>query len=430
MPEQAADILARLEELHPKKIDLSLGRMERLLAALDNPHHDLPPVIHIAGTNGKGSTLAFLRAYLEETGKRVHLYSSPHLADFSERIYLAGAYIRPKALSALLAEVEAANAGHPITFFEITTAAAFLAFSRIDADILLLETGLGGRLDATNLVEKPLASIITTIDLDHQAFLGETLTDIATEKAGILKENVPAIIGKQPAEAAIVLREKAAEKNVPLTAAKRDFIMEHHKTRWDYFGLEQRFKNLPDPALPGRHQRENAALAFATIERLGWPLTQEQALKTLKEVLWPGRFQAVKKGGLTENLPDGWAVYLDGGHNPAAARAVADTLPQVAGERPIHMIGGMLASKDSKGFFQALAPVLESFTAVDIPGHDGMSAEDLAHLALVSGVKNTDVNATVEAALEKLTHDLKAPACILIGGSLYLLGEILKKHPQ
>ncbi|MFN6980052.1 MAG: bifunctional folylpolyglutamate synthase/dihydrofolate synthase, partial [Gemmobacter sp.] len=334
--------------LHPKVIDLTLGRMHRLLAALGHPERRLPPVIHIAGTNGKGSTQAMIRAGLEGAGQRVHAYTSPHLARFHERIRLAGTLIAEDHLAALLDECEAANGGAPITFFEITTAAAFLAFARVPADWLLLEVGLGGRLDATNVVDRPRLTVITPVSLDHQQYLGETVPEIAAEKAGILKPGVPGIIAPQSPDALGVIEARAAATGAPLTIANRDFQAWADRGRLVFQDLDG-LLDLPRPVLPGPHQIDNAGAALAALRVLG--LGDAEAAVTRAD--WPARMQRLRRGPLSTAAP-GVELWLDGGHNPAGGAAIAATLAAMSA-RPTYLIAGMLNTKDVTGFMRPLA---------------------------------------------------------------------------
>src|SRR5947208_3003629 len=313
------ELLAELKALHPRRMDLSLGRIERLLAALGNPQDRLPPVIHIAGTNGKGSTVATLRACLEAAVYRVHVYTSPHLVRFHERIRLAGQLIKEDSLLALLEECERANAGAPITFFEITTAAAFLAFARVPADIVLLETGLGGRLDTTNVVRRPAVTAITPVSLDHQAFLGDTVAAIAAEKAGILKPGVPSVIGPQPDDAASVIAARAAAIGAPLYRWRQEWRCDADSPAgMRYEGGRWRL-DLPPPALAGPHQIANAGTAIACLEQLSdFSLPAAAPADGVRHIDWPARLQQLQRGPLFEMLRPGWELWLDGGHNPAA----------------------------------------------------------------------------------------------------------------
>jgi dihydrofolate synthase/folylpolyglutamate synthase len=419
-------VLVRLMQLHPKKIDLSLGRIERLLAALGDPHLKLPPVIHIAGTNGKGSTLATLRACLEAARYRVHAYTSPHLVRFHERIRLAGSLIEEDALLALLEECERANEGAPITFFEITTAAAFLAFARVPADIVLLETGLGGRLDATNLVPRPAVTALTPVSLDHQGFLGETIAAIAGEKAGILKPGVPAVVGPQPADAALIIAARAAAVAAPLYRYQEEWRCEPRAGGMHYDGARWRI-DLPPPSLPGAHQIANAGAAIACLEQLrGFALPESAIADGLRHIEWPARLQRLTRGPLVEMLPAGWELWLDGGHNPAAGAVLADAARDWDG-RPLYLVVGMLNTKDAGGFLAPLAPRIRALRAVTIPGEDNPHpAAEIAAAARAAGIAAAEAP-SVEVALRELVSGAE-PARVLICGSLHLAGTVLAEN--
>ncbi|WP_114964505.1 bifunctional folylpolyglutamate synthase/dihydrofolate synthase [Alkalilacustris brevis] len=415
-------ILARMMALHPKIIDLTLDRVWRLLAALDHPETALPPVIHIAGTNGKGSTLAMIRAGLEATGARVHAYTSPHLVRFHERIRLAGELIAEPALARLLDECEAANGGTSITYFEITTCAALLGFARTPAEWLLLEVGLGGRLDATNVVEKPALTVITPVSLDHQQYLGNTLAEIAGEKAGILKPGVPCIVGPQPEEALAAIEARAARLGAPL------LVHGQHWHIWEEAGRliyqdEHGLRDLPLPRLPGKHQIDNAGMALAALRALGQP---EAALEAAPGADWPARMQRLRRGPLPDSAPEA-EIWLDGGHNPAAGQALAETLAQMP-RRPTYLICGMLNTKDVTGYLRPLAAQAKQLHAVAIPGEAAtLSAEATRDAALAAGHDDPRVSGSVDAALDMITQE--APqARVLICGSLYLAGQVLRDN--
>ncbi len=427
MSTQTSDrVLERLSRLHPKLIDLSLGRIERLLATLGNPHKKLPPVVHVAGTNGKGSTIAMLRACLEAGGYRVHAYISPHLVRFHERIRLAGQLIEEEALIALLERCEAANGRTPITYFEITTAAALLAFARIPADIVLLETGLGGRLDATNVISSPAVTAITPISLDHQAFLGDTIAAIAGEKAGILKPGVSAVLGPQPEAAEAVIEARADELGAPVYRWQREW-------RCKAFGDGMRFSgerwrlDLPLPSLAGAHQIANAGLAIASLEQLrDFPLSSEAIANGLRQIEWPARLQRLTRGALVEMMPPGWELWLDGGHNPGAGVVLADA---VAGwrDRPLYLVVGMLNTKDAAGFLGPLAPYAEVLAGVTIPGEQNpLQAETIAAVA-----RSVGINAMTAASVDAALTDFKTASSagrVLICGSLHFAGTVLKEN--
>ncbi|MDF1587257.1 bifunctional folylpolyglutamate synthase/dihydrofolate synthase [Marinimicrococcus flavescens] len=421
-------ILARLHELHPKKIDLSLARIEDLLARLGNPEQRLPPVVHIAGTNGKGSTLAMLDAMLTAAGLRVHRYISPHLVRFNERILLGGAPIEEERLAAVLDECERANGGEPITFFEITTAAAFLAFARDPADCVLLETGLGGRLDATNLVDRPLLTLISPVSMDHEAFLGDSLAAIAAEKAGILKAGVPAVIGPQQPEARRVIEERAASLGAPLFLHGRDWEAVMEGGRLVVRDGDERLE-LPAPALPGVHQIENAGLATVAARRLGDLSPSPDAIaRGLVHARWAGRLQRLTTGPLVGLLPPGSELRLDGGHNPAAGTVLAQSLPAIAAGRPLHLVVGMLNTKDIGNFLAPLAGLAASLQTVAVPGEPASrDPAEAAGEAASLGVPASPAP-SVQAALERIAREHPGPSLVLICGSLYLAGHVLREN--
>ncbi|MBL8791282.1 MAG: bifunctional folylpolyglutamate synthase/dihydrofolate synthase [Rhizobiales bacterium] len=424
-------ILTRLLELHPKIIDLSLDRMERLLARLGNPERNLPPVIHVAGTNGKGSTVAFSRAMIEAAGLTAHCYTSPHLVRFHERIRLAGELIGEDHLSALLEECEVANGGEAITFFEITTAAAFLAFSRVKADYLVLEVGLGGRLDATNMIDHPRATAITSIGLDHQQFLGETIEEIAREKAGILKHGVVGVIGRMPPAARAAIEAVAERVNAPLAVAGQD---------WDCFEQHGRLVfqdgdgllDLPLPALKGAYQIGNAGNAIALMRALKDPrIGEAEIAKGLASARWPARLQRLKGGALSGLLSQGSELWLDGGHNADAGVVLAQSLSEMAkrDQRPLVLVWGMLNTKDASQFFRPLAALAQHVVTLTIPGEpNAIAAESLAATARALGV-SASVADGVENAVRQAASSGPASR-ILICGSLYLAGHVLAAEEQ
>nr|WP_275116166.1 folylpolyglutamate synthase/dihydrofolate synthase family protein [Aliiroseovarius subalbicans] len=408
--------------LHPKIIDLTLDRVWRLLAALDHPERRLPPVIHLAGTNGKGSTQAFLRAGLEAAGNRVHSYTSPHLARFHERIRLAGTLISEPDLSAVLDRCYAANDGETITYFEITTVAALLSFAETPAEFTLLETGLGGRLDATNVVDQPAMTVITPISIDHTQFLGDTLAKIAGEKAGILKRGVPCVVGPQPDEALEVIEARAARLGAPLLVHGQHWHFYRERGRLivqDEHGLV----DLPPPALIGPHQLENAAAAVVTLRALG--IDNDACESAMQNVSWPARMQRLTTGPLVDAAGDS-ELWLDGGHNPAAGEMLAVVLANLP-LRPTHLICGMLNTKDVTGYLRPLAAVADSLIAVSIPGEPNtLPAEDTAEAAHEVRLGATTAQ-TVAGAIHRITADHPG-ARILICGSLYLAGDVLKEN--
>ena len=415
-------ILERMMTLHPKIIDLTLDRMTRLLARMGHPERAVPPVIHIAGTNGKGSTTAMLRAGVEAAGQVAHVYTSPHLARFHERIRLAGKLISEPDLTRYLDECLAANGDEPITFFEITTVAALVAFSRVKANWTLLEVGLGGRLDATNVVDVPRLTVITPISYDHQQYLGETLAEIAAEKAGIIKPGVPCVVAPQPPEAMEVIEARAQALGAPLLAHGRQWQVWEERGRMTYQD-EQGLLDLPLPNLIGAHQVHNAGAALAGLRALGFaPEVCEQAVT---HAHWPARMQRLKEGPLVEAAASA-ELWLDGGHNPAAGEAIAETLSRLAPRRA-HLIVGMLNTKDVRGFLAPLAPHVDSLHAVTIPGEKNtLTAAETLEAALDTG-HNAVAAESVLASVREITAADPA-ARILICGSLYLAGHVLREN--
>jgi dihydrofolate synthase/folylpolyglutamate synthase len=426
-------ILKRLLSLHPKIIDLKLDRMWRILARLGNPQGDLPPVLHVAGTNGKGSTIAYLRSAMEAAGLSVHCYTSPHLVKFHERIRLGrhggGELIAEDQLSALLEECEAVNGGEPITFFEITSAAAFLAFASHPADYLILEVGLGGRLDATNVVARPALSIITTIDYDHQQYLGTTLTEIAREKAGILKPNVAAIVAPQPDEARAEIERCAEALGAPLLIANQDWQAYEQHGRLVYQDESGLF-DLPLPQLLGRHQIDNAGTAIAALRSLNDARIGESHIaQGLKTAIWPARMQRLGPGELWSFVPKDAELWLDGGHNPSAGRALARAFSELNERvsRPLVLIWGMLNTKAIDDFITPFAEIVHRVVTLTIPDEENaVPARELAEAA-----RRHDMSAetadSLEEALKQAAQITPAPR-ILIAGSLYLAGRVLARH--
>jgi len=423
-------VLERLMSLHPKLIDLSLERVERLLDKMGNPEAALPPTVHVAGTNGKGSTVAFMRACLEAAGYDVHAYTSPHLVRFHERIRLAGDLIEEDRLLAMLGECEAANDGEPITFFEITTVAAFLAFSRTPADVLLLETGLGGRLDTTNVVKRPAVTVITPISHDHHQFLGDNLAGIAREKAGILKPGVVCVTSRQDPAAMEVITARAQDIGVALYREGEDWSVTATPEGLIYES-PRGTTTLPSPSLTGEHQTANAGLALAALERLRGFRVDETALAAgLLDAHWPGRLQRLMQGPLAEALPGGSELWLDGGHNEAAAEAIAGQAVRwaEADGKPLHLIFGMLNSRIPADFLVPLVPHTASLRAVTIPGEDNaLAAETLADAATDAGIKAKGAP-SVDQAVHDIAGETTNPARVLICGSLYLAGTVLAEN--
>ena len=422
-------ILTRLLSLHPKIIDLSLGRMEALLAKLGHPERKLPPVIHVAGTNGKGSTVSYLRHIMQAAGLTVHAYTSPHLVKFHERIRVANDLISEADLTALLEECEDVNGGEPITFFEITTAAAFLAYSRTPADYLILEVGLGGRLDATNVIGDPAISIITTIDYDHQQYLGDTLSLIAHEKAGILKRGRPAIVGVQPDESRTEIERVAERVRAPLHIAGQDWqAYEQHGHL--VFQDENGLLDLPLPQLRGRHQIDNAGNAIAAIRVLNDTRIKDTDIaEGLKATTWPARMQRLGQGALSTLVPAESELWLDGGHNPSAGRVLAQAFSELNDRhsRPLVLVWGMLNTKDVGSFIGCFAGIASRVITITIPDEENaVPAEKLAEAARAHGLKS-ETAPGLDAALRQASSTVPAPR-ILICGSLYLAGRVLAAH--
>ncbi|HUC48356.1 MAG TPA: folylpolyglutamate synthase/dihydrofolate synthase family protein [Xanthobacteraceae bacterium] len=423
-------ILARLLALHPKRIDLSLDRMERICAALDHPQRRLPPVIHVAGTNGKGSTVAFMRAILEAAGKRVHVYTSPNLVRINERFRLGhehgGRLVDDGALADALTECEVKNGNAPITVFEIETAAGLLLFSRHPADVLLLEVGLGGRLDATNVVERPIASVITKLSLDHRDFLGDTIADIAAEKAGILKRDVPAVTVSQSREALAVIERQAARVHAPLSIAGEDWTATEERGRLVYqdnMGL----LDLPAPKLYGRHQYENAGAAIAALRVSGLKLPAAAFEAGMTRVEWPARMQRLAHGNLAALAPPESELWLDGGHNADGGQAIAAALADLEERvpRPLVLIVGMLSTKDSEGFLKNFSGLARKVIAVPIHQDKTLPAARLADVAAGVGIPSLARDSLESAITAAGKLDLEPAPRILITGSLYLAGEVL-----
>jgi dihydrofolate synthase/folylpolyglutamate synthase len=430
---QVDAILARLLALHPKRIDLSLDRMWRILDALDHPERRLPPVIHVAGTNGKGSTIAFMRAMLEAAGHSVHVYTSPNLVRMNERFRLGdiggGVLVSDSELVEVLAECERKNADAPITVFEIETAAAFVLFSRHPADVLLLEVGLGGRLDATNVVERPLVDVITPISIDHIDFLGDTLEKIATEKASIFKPNVPAVIAAQSEGALAVIKRKGAEVGAPLQVFGEEWVAGEERgglVYQDHDGL----LDLPAPRLFGRHQFANAGTAIAALRAANMKLSARAFEQGIVKAEWPARMQRLTTGALSALVPAGAELWLDGGHNVDGGRTVAGALADLEERvsRPLVLVVGMLSNKDVEGFLRNFIGLARRLIAVPIHQDKGMPAEVLAGIGRHIGLPADSCDG-VAAALGLISDLALSPAPrILITGSLYLAGEVLSAN--
>ena len=415
MSDNTDPVLARLTSLHPRLMDLSLDRLHALLAKLGHPERRLPPVIHVAGTNGKGSTCAFLRAITEAAGWRVHVFTSPHLVRFNERFRVAGQIVSDDVLNATMAHVEALNAGEPITLFEVITAAAFQMFAQQPADLCVLEVGLGGRGDATNIIPAPAATAITSISLDHKELLGDTLAAIAFEKAGIMKPNVPVAIGAQPSEVAAVLLARADRVGAPVMLRGRDWSIEP-------FRYTDSRGSLPLPALglPGAHQWDNAGIAIAALRASGLPVPDAAFGPGVAATEWPARLQRLR-GRLTALLPPEWELWLDGGHNPGAGEVLAEHLRGWT-DQPTHLIVGLNQNKDGAGFLRPLIPHAATIWAIaEATQHAALPLD--AVIAASGGVARP--GPTLTEALRALPRD-GGPARVLICGSLYLAGEVLK----
>ncbi|MCW8308460.1 bifunctional folylpolyglutamate synthase/dihydrofolate synthase [Acidiphilium sp. PA] len=412
--------LERLHTLYPKLIDLRLERLERLLAALGHPERRLPPTIHVAGTNGKGSTCAFIRAIAEAAGLRTHVYISPHLVRFNERIRLAGTLVSDDALDAALAEVERVNAAAPITVFEAITAAAFVLFAATPADLAVIEVGLGGKFDATNVIPPPRAAAITAISLDHREFLGDTDTIIAHEKSGIIKPGTHAITGRQRPDVFAVIQATAQSLGVPLAASGRDWTIEPAQAGLRYTDRHGRL-TLPEPALHGAHQRDNAGIAIAALRHSGIAIPDAAYAEGMRSVEWPARMQRLG-APLLDALPPGSTLWLDGAHNPGGAEAIAEALADFPD--PTHLIIGMKQAKDCAEFLRIVAPHAASIQAIAEPGqHLALPVEQI--IAASGGIATA--GPTLDAALRQLAADT-VPKRVLICGSLYLAGVILARQ--
>ena len=417
LPPRIDALINRLHTLHPRLIDLSLERLQTLLARLDHPERRLPPVIHVAGTNGKGSTCAMLRAMAEAAGIRVHVYTSPHLVRFNERFRIAGHLVTDQALAETLEHLERVNEGAPITVFEVITAAAFHLFAATPADLCILEVGLGGRGDATNVIEHAAATAITSISLDHRDLLGDTIPLIAAEKAGIIKPGTPLVTGAQPPAALATIRAAAHTAGAPLHARDEAWTIHGHAHGLRYHDALGTL-DLPTPSLPGLHQIDNAGIATATL-RAAFPSISPAAYRGLARTSWPARLQRLH-GRLTSHLPPGWQLWLDGGHNPGAGIVLAEHLRSWQ-DRPIHLIVGMKQAKDTAEFLRPLLPHATTVWAIQEPGqHLALPIE--AIIAASNGAARP--GPTLQAALAQLPQS--PTARILVCGSLYLAGEVLK----
>ncbi|MER9630695.1 folylpolyglutamate synthase/dihydrofolate synthase family protein [Mesorhizobium sp. M0296] len=424
-----------LMALHPKGFDLSLDCISRLLERLGNPQDQLPPVIHIAGTNGKGSCAAFSRALLEAAGYRVHVHTSPHLVNWHERYRLAadggGRLVDDKVFAEAIARVAKANQGQKITVFEILTAVTFLLFSEHPADAVILEVGLGGRFDATNVIAEPAVSVIMPVSLDHEAYLGDRVELIAAEKAGIIKRGCPVVIGAQESETAQqVLIETAERLDCPAFVYGQDFLAYEENGRMVYQD-EDGLMDLPPPRLPGRHQFANAAAAIAAVKAAGFEISHRAAEKAMANVAWPGRMQKLPQGRLSELAPKGADIWLDGGHNPGAGVVVAEALAEQEEKnpRPLFLISGMINTKDQSGYFRAFKGLVRHVYTVPVSLSDaGVPNDELATRAIEAGLSAEPVSSVANALmLLRDTWDGPPPR-ILIGGSLYLAGAVLAEN--
>lgn len=412
--ERIETIIERLHGLYPRLIDLSLDRLRSLLMKLGSPERKLPPVIHVAGTNGKGSTCAFVRAMAEAAGLRVHVYTSPHLVHFNERIRIGGALVTDEPLSATLERIEQVNAGAPITVFEVITAAAFCLFAEHPADLCILEVGLGGRGDATNVIEHPVACAITSISLDHREMLGDTIAAIAAEKAGIMKPGAAVAIGAQSRESGRVLLQRAEEVGALVHLRGRDWDIDNRRY-WDEDGAVQ----LEALSLPGPHQHDNVGIAVTALRASGIGLPDSALARGAGQAIWPARLQRLQ-GRLAGALPSGFELWLDGGHNPGAGEALAQHLVQW--RDPVHLVIGMKQTKDPSGFLRPLLPHAASVWAVAEPGqHLALPIEEIVRAS--SGVARSGPR--VRDALAAIART-QPPRRVLICGSLYLAGEVLK----
>ena len=420
-------LLESLQRFHPRSIDLSLGRMRRLLAEVGHPERHLPPTVHVAGTNGKGSVIAFLRSVLEEAGYRIHVYTSPHLVHFNERIRISGRMINDAELEASLEICVRANQGKPITFFEMTTAAAFLSFARTPANLVLVETGLGGRLDATNLIPQPYLTVLTPISFDHQHYLGRRLVGIANEKAGILKLGRPAVVSAQPRPVLGAITRVARARAAPLWRQNYEWRLSHRKFGTIFESLATR-RLLPIPSLFGNHQRKNAGLAVASLDRMpDFSVSSSDVRQGLIKAQWPGRLQRLAPGPLTRIVPPEVQVWVDGGHNAAAGEALADVARKCFGFHSLQLVVGMLKTKSLEEFLAPLIPFVERFWGITIAGEsNSIPAAILANRARCLGLV-AEPSPDLETAIKFAST---STSCVLICGSLYLAGQTLAANNE
>ncbi|MDD5586854.1 MAG: bifunctional folylpolyglutamate synthase/dihydrofolate synthase [Alphaproteobacteria bacterium] len=438
MTGSSAAILERFRRGSSRDIDLTLRKPYLdLLDKLGNPHLNLPPVIHVAGTNGKGSTCAFLRAMAESAGFKAHVYTSPHLVTFHERIRIAGRLIEDDELADILHACERRTERGDITFFEAGTIAAFVAFARHPADVAILEVGLGGRLDATNVIPHPAATVITRLSFDHRDYLGDTMAGIAREKAGIMRPRTPCFTAHQPsAEALAALRQVAAKRDVPLYVGGEDWRVEEPDEGTFRFTGAHRSITLPLPALTGRHQINNAGLAIAASEAFPFAVSDEALRLAMRRVEWPARLQRLKQGRLAALLPAEWELWLDGGHNDSAGEALAEQLKAWRAEdgaspRPLFVIVGMLSTKAPPEFAGPLMPYADSWRTVPIEGEPlGLAAKDLSEILKKAGIENITPSSNLAEAITNLVQSGAPAARLLVCGSLYLAGNALKQNGQ
>ena len=431
-PIRASDaVIQRLRANHPTLIDLTTGRVERLLAAVGDPHKKLPPVIHVAGTNGKGSTVAYLRAIGEAAGLRVHTLTSPHLVRFAERIRLAGQLITDDQLTDLTDRLEAANAGEPISFFEITTVLAFLAFAETPADLCIVEVGLGGRFDATNVFDAPAVSVITPVDLDHLEMLGPGLPKIAWEKAGIIKRGRPVVVARQPDEALEMIEREADDRMAPMLRAGRDFDAWEERGRL-LVQMPERLLDLPPPSLFGGYQFDNAGVAVAAALTLDRTLSDEVLGRGVAGAVWPARMQRLTAGPLADRArARGSDIWLDGGHNPHAGRALAEAASRILDRdpRPLVLVTGMFARKDAEGFFRPFAEMRPRVICTTFDSPIAASAEDLATAAAAVGL-DAETSANVEDGVARALEVHGPAPHVLVCGGLHFAGEVLAMSPE
>lgn len=432
-PIRASDeAILRLRAHHPSLIDLTTGRVERLLAALGHPERRLPPVIHVAGTNGKGSTVAYLRAIAEAAGLKTHVITSPHLVRFAERIRVAGELITDERLAELIDKVETANAGEPISFFEITTVLAIQAFAETPADLCIVEVGLGGRFDATNIFEAPAVSVITPVDYDHLEMLGPELGKIAWEKAGIIKQGRPVVVARQMPEGEDVILDEAEKLDAPVILMGRDFDAWEERGRL-LVQMPDQLYDLPAPSLFGGYQFANAGLAVAAALALGDPRIDEAALaKGVSGAVWPARFQRLTDGPMAKLAAErGADLWLDGGHNPHAGRALAEAAGRLTARdpRPLVLIAAMFARKDSLGFFQPFAELKPQVLATTFDSPNAAPADEIAQAAREAGLEAETV-ADVEEGLRRALAGTGPAPHVLICGGLHFAGEVLAMSPE